>query len=162
MAASRGTEVCVVQTGSGNGSGATPNRAFAEELLRRNRRVFRAVTRTVVPQAEQLADDAWPEIESIVARALAGRPRALLGQLSLFLRVIDIVARLRGGRRFDRLSPEARARVLGGFERSRVLLLRRGFWGLRTLALMGYYARQDGKREIGYRATPRGWEARTA
>jgi hypothetical protein len=40
------------------------------------------------------------------------------------------------------------------------LLLRRGSWGLRTLVLMGYYGRPDAKQEIGYRADPRGWEAR--
>ena len=41
-----------------------------------------------------------------------------------------------------------------------VLLLRRGIWGLRTLAFMGYYTRPDAQRAIGYRADPRGWEAR--
>ena len=45
-------------------------------------------------------------------------------------------------------------------ERSRVLLLRRGFWGLRTLVMLGYYGRPEAARAIGYRASPLGWEAR--
>jgi hypothetical protein len=116
----------------------------------------------VVPQAEGLDADAWGDIEAIVADALASRPRPLLNQLALFFRVIDGAAIVRRGRRFDRLSEASRTRVLRAFERSPVLLLRRGFWGLRTLALMGYYARPEAKREIGYRAEARGWEARTA
>jgi len=141
---------------------ATSNRVFAAELLRRNRRVFRAVTETVVPQAAGLAAEAWDGVEAVVIRALESRPRRLLDQLGLFLRVIDLVAVARNGRRFDRLAERRRVRLLRALERSPILLLRRGFWGLRTLALMGYYARQDGKREIGYRADARGWEARTA
>jgi hypothetical protein len=150
------------QSEPGPSSNATSNGAVAAGLLRRNRRVFRAVAQTVVPEAAHLDDDAWTEVESIVANALASRPLGLLKQLGLFLRVIDLMAVLRRGRRFDRLSANGRASLLASLERSPVLLLRRGFWGLRTLALMGYYARPDGKREIGYRADPRGWEARTA
>jgi len=151
-----------MQPETGQTPRATSNRAFADDLLRRNRRVFRAVTRTVVPQAERLEDGAWEEVEAIVARALESRPPRMLRQLALFLRVLDIVALVRNLRRFDRLGDRRRVRLLRALERAPVLLLRRGFWGLRTLALMGYYARQDGKREVGYRADPRGWEARTA
>jgi hypothetical protein len=35
-------------------------------------------------------------------------------------------------------------------------------WGLRTLFLLGYYSRPAAAREIGYRADPRGWDARRA
>jgi len=38
-------------------------------------------------------------------------------------------------------------------------IIRVGFWGLRTLALLGYYARPEAAQEIGYTADPRGWEA---
>ena len=41
-----------------------------------------------------------------------------------------------------------------------LLLLRRGFWGLRTLIFMGYYGRDAARDAIGYRADPRGWEIR--
>ena len=43
-----------------------------------------------------------------------------------------------------------------------ILALRRGVWGVRTLAFMGYYARPEAAREIGYRAAAAGWAARCA
>src|SRR2546422_3095313 len=46
-------------------------------------------------------------------------------------------------------------------ERAPLLLMRRGLWGLRTLAFMGYYGRPAAAREIGYRADPRGWDVRS-
>jgi len=123
--------------------------------------VFRAVTRTVIPEADSLGDLGWTDLESIVANALSPRPPALLRQLALFLRVIDALALVRHGRRFAALDGAARAALLRRLETSRALLLRRGFWGLRTLALMGYYARDEAARDIGYRADARGWEARS-
>jgi hypothetical protein len=45
-------------------------------------------------------------------------------------------------------------------ETARLVLVRRGFWGLRTLILMGYYGRPAAAAAIGYRADPQGWEMR--
>jgi hypothetical protein len=50
--------------------------------------------------------------------------------------------------------------LLRGIENSRLLLLRRGIWGLRTLVFMGYYARPEAAAALGYAAAPRGWELR--
>ena len=41
-----------------------------------------------------------------------------------------------------------------------MLLVRRGFWGLRTMIYLGYYSRGAAPAEIGYRAHVRGWQAR--
>jgi hypothetical protein len=67
---------------------------------------------------------------------------------------------LRRGRRFPRLAPAGRVRCLLRFQDSPILLLRRGFWGLRTLAFMGYYGRAEAAAGIGYAASAAGWEAR--
>jgi hypothetical protein len=123
------------------------------------RPVFRAVVETVVPEAVRLDGDGWTELEEIVRGALDSRPRHLVRQLRLLLRVIDLRARMTG-HGFVALGAGDRARILSWFEASRALLLRRGFWGLRTLALMGYYARPAAAREIGYRAHAGGWAAR--
>jgi hypothetical protein len=50
--------------------------------------------------------------------------------------------------------------LLRGLERSPLLLLRRGVWGVRTLAFMACYAQAGARRRIGYAASPSGWEAR--
>lgn len=122
--------------------------------------VFRAITRVVVPAARVLTAAQWQDAEEVVAEVLSARPPAMTRQLRTFLSFVEHGARLRYGRSFTRLPADQAERWLRSFERSRVPLLRRAFWGVRTLALMGYYARPEGAAEIGYRADARGWSAR--
>lgn len=124
------------------------------------RPAFRAIAATVVPEATSLDADGWKELERIIEQALAARPPRLQRQLVILIRAIEWLPLLRYGHRFTRLDSGRRARVLAALQESPLLLLRRGFWGLRTLALMGYYARPAAAASIGYRADPRGWEAR--
>lgn len=124
------------------------------------RGAFRAIAHTVVPESASLDERAWADAEAIVEQALAQRPPAMRRQLRTLIRLVDVLPVFRYGRRFARLDAERRTRVLRAMERAPVLLLRRGVWGLRTLVFMGYYARPEAAAEIGYRADPRGWEAR--
>jgi Gluconate 2-dehydrogenase subunit 3 len=124
------------------------------------RGTFRAVAETVVPEAQALAPDEWRALEAIVEEALAQRPAKLRRQLRLLVRMIEITPALRYGRGFTALDPARRTAVLRALQDAPLLLLRRGFWGLRTLVLMGYYARPAAAAEIGYRADARGWEIR--
>jgi hypothetical protein len=121
---------------------------------------FRAVTETVVPEAPRLEPAQWDELEAIVARAVAARPARLRRQFVLLLHALEWLPVLRYGRRLSRLDPARRARLLGAWQTAPLLLLRRGIWGVRTLALMGYYGRPAAARAIGYRGDTRGWDAR--
>jgi hypothetical protein len=118
------------------------------------------VVTTVVPDAARLDEAGWGTLEDIVEQALALRPPRLRRQLRIFLSVLQWVPLLRYGRPLSALNFTQRTRVLATMQDAPLLLLRRGFWGLRTLILMGYYARPAARAEIGYRADPRGWEAR--
>jgi len=122
--------------------------------------VFRAVATCVVPEASRLDAAQWDEMEAIVARAIAARPRALQRQLAVFLILLEWLPLLRHGRRLSQLDLARRTSFLDRLQRAPFLLLRRGFWGVRTLILMGYYGRPAAVAEIGYRADARGWEAR--
>src|SRR6266576_668038 len=122
--------------------------------------ILRAVVTTVVPDAATLDTAAWTEIDTIISGQLAQRPRALRRQLAVLLRLVDWLPLLRYGRRFTTLDAARRTRVLAALERAPALLLRRGIWGLRTLALLGYYGRTAAAAEIGYRGDPRGWRGR--
>lgn len=124
------------------------------------RDVFRAVAATVVPEARELDADGWGRLEAIVADALSARPPAMRRQLRVLLRALEWLPVLRWGRPFTALSTDGRRRVLSALQDAPVLLLRRGFWGLRTLALMGYYGREEAREEIGYRAHLRGRRGR--
>lgn len=118
---------------------------------------FRAIARTVVPEAADLSPEAWDELEAIVEDALARRPPALRRQLRILIRALDTLPLFRYGRRLRALPPAKRQRFLQGIQSSRIYKLRQGFWGLRTLVYMGYYARPEGATAIGYGARLRGW-----
>jgi hypothetical protein len=126
----------------------------------RARAAFRAVATTVVPEAARLGPGEWEDVEAIIDRALAGRPPRLRRQLAVFLTLLEWAPLLRYGRRLSRLHPARRLAFLERLETAPLLLVRRGFWGLRTLILMGYYGRPAAAAAIGYRADPRGWEMR--
>jgi hypothetical protein len=124
------------------------------------RAIFRAVAETIVPEATALDERGWMELESIVQSALERREPRLRRQLVLFVRVIGILSLIRHRRSFTRLDEGRRIALLISLQDARSALIRRGFWGLRTLVLMGYYARPAAATEIGYRARAEGWEAR--
>ncbi|UCC83784.1 MAG: hypothetical protein JSW46_02295 [Gemmatimonadota bacterium] len=93
-------------------------------------------------------------------RGIASRPTpALRRQLRLFLRLVEWLPLFRYGHRFSTLEPGRRARFLASLQNSRVDRIRVGFWGLRTLALLGYYGRAAAAAAIGYHPHARGWEA---
>ena len=135
---------------------------MSDRILPPVRNEFRALAAAIVPAAAALDDAGWSEVEAIVERALAVRPAKMRRQLLLFVRLLTVAPLLRHGRRFPALDAAAQARFLAAVERSPLLLLRRGFWGLRTLVFMGYYGRPAAAAAVGYRAHARGWEWRTA
>jgi hypothetical protein len=121
---------------------------------------FRAIARVVVPEMAEMDAMAWEEAEAIIEAGVRDRPAAMKRQLRLFIRVIQLLPIFRYGRPFTRLSRGQGERVLRWLEGSRLFLLRRGFWGLRTLVFMGYYGQDRTRVRLGYQADPRGWEAR--
>ena len=123
------------------------------------RLIFRAVVCTVVPEAKNLGESGWSELETLVETTLQIHPRAMHRQLRLFIRTIQWVPVFRYGRRFTSLRAEERMQVLCYLQDHRLEIVRCGFWGLRTLALLGYYGRPEGVLATGYAADPRGWEA---
>ena len=129
-------------------------------VLSRERAVFRAVAVVIVPEALRLEHAGWDELEGIVETALIERPPSMARRLRLFLRLIDVLALLRFRRRFPALDPILRGRLLASLQDARWAPLRKGFWGLKTLVLMGYYGRTSAGSEIGYRADLGGWPAR--
>jgi hypothetical protein len=122
-------------------------------------KVFRAVVTTVVPEAEDLDEPGWVEVERLVEETLGTRPRSLQRQLRLLLRGIQWLPVLGYGRTFTALDPAQRARFLYGLEHHSIPLIRKGFFGLRTLAFLGYYGRPEAARAIGYAPNSCGWEA---
>jgi hypothetical protein len=124
------------------------------------RGAFRALCCTFVPEMAGMDEHAWGEAEAIIETFLASRPDAVRRQVILLVRLLDLLPVFRWGRRFRALDAERRTRFLAALQDAPLLLARRGIWGLRTIAFMGYYARTEAAAAIGYRADRRGWEAR--
>jgi hypothetical protein len=133
---------------------------MSQSVLEPVRPVFRALCASFVPESVALDERALAEAEGVVERFLAARPAGVRRQLVLLIRLLEYLPLLRWGRRFTGLDDARRRRVLVALQDAPLLLLRRGIWGVRTLAFMGYYARHEAAAAIGYRADPRGWEVR--
>lgn len=125
------------------------------------RPIFRAVVATVVPEAAALGEPDWQDLELLVDHAVAQRPPSLQRQLRMFLRAIQWWPLLRHRQRFTSMPPQTRTQFLSYLQDHRIETIRVGFWGLRTLALLGYYGRPQARDAIGYHADSRGWEVQT-
>ncbi len=121
---------------------------------------FRALVVSFVPEAGALTAEAWDEGETLVEGLLAGRSSKVRREVRLLIRVLDVLALLRHGHGLARLDGDRRERLLSSLQDSPVLLVRRGVWGLRTLAFLTYYGTANGRAAVGYRAAPAGWDAR--
>lgn len=120
---------------------------------------MRAVALTVVPDARNLDEGSWREMRRVIEWALEPRPPQVARQLRALLRVVQWLPLARYGRRFTALDATRRERFLAALQDCPLTLVRRGAWGLRTLALMGYYGRSEAAHEIGYAPDLRGWGA---
>jgi gluconate 2-dehydrogenase subunit 3-like protein len=124
------------------------------------RSALRALATSFIPETAGASAAEWAELEARVERALADRPATMRRQLGLFLLLLDATARLRHLTRFSALDSPRRTALLESLARSRLLLIRRGIWGLRTLIMLGWYTQPSVIGAIGYRADPAGWDAR--
>ena len=122
--------------------------------------IFAAVVSTIVPEAAALDEQGWQDVHGVVEALLRDRPESLKRKVRMFLAFIQWLPVVRYGRTFTRLDQASRAKVLAHLENDRILKVRVGFWGLRTIVLAGYYGRPQAAREIGYAASASGWEAR--
>ena len=121
--------------------------------------VFRAVVCTIVPEASALDEEGWTKLEALIDSVLRKQSHSIERRLRLFLYFIQWLPLFRFGRPFASLDPAQRTRFLSYLEDHPIRLIRLGFWGLRTLVLLGYYGRPEAAQAIGYAADPRGWEA---
>ncbi|MFO0271997.1 MAG: hypothetical protein ACK53W_15855 [Gemmatimonadota bacterium] len=120
-------------------------------------RSWRQVAAACCPPASALDEAAWQEAERIAGTALAKRPARVVGHLRWFLAALPWLSLLVAGRPFGRLSLARRVEVLRRLERSPVAALRRGVWGLRTLAFLAVYGRPGMREMLGWSPDPGGW-----
>jgi hypothetical protein len=116
-------------------------------------RRFLEVQRCLVPGAVWLGPEGQKESLRLVLGTLRGQPAGAALGLKVLLFLLEVAAVTRHGRAFNRLNRERQRRLLGWFFDSPIPLLRKGFWGLNTLAKLGYYGQSAIYPKIGYRPT---------
>lgn len=117
-----------------------------------------AVGARLVPEVASLDVELRAGFRAIVADALADRPEGMRRQFRVFLGLVEKAPVVRFGAPFTRLRPKVQDRVLRWLQDCPVELLRKGFWGMKALVLMGYYARPEVGPSLGYTPSFRGNE----
>lgn len=119
---------------------------------------FLALSHRIVPEIALLDQNGRERFLQIVDDTLATRPALVQRQFRFFLSILRISSIPRHFKTLDRLPPDRQDRILSRFQHSSNNLLRRGFWGLKTLIFMGYYGQPEVARRIRYTPSPRGNE----
>ncbi|MCX6551261.1 MAG: hypothetical protein NTY02_09705 [Acidobacteria bacterium] len=109
-----------------------------------------ALALRLVPAAAAMTAADHSVMLQLIDGTLATRPAAMRRQFSLFLLILRWAPALRYGRPLDHLPPSAQDAALRWFQRCDVLRFRSGFWGVRTLVMLGYYGRPDLGPSIAY------------
>jgi hypothetical protein len=123
---------------------------------------FEALQRRLVPRSATFTDSERAASRALVNDFVARQPAATARKLALFLFVIDVLAFVRGMRPFRNLPPPSQDALLARLFDARVPLLRKGFWGLNTVAKLGVYGQPSLHGEIGYKLRPNPADAELA
>lgn len=113
-----------------------------------------AVQRCLVPRSAAFSEAQQRESLRIIRNFLEGKPASVRRKLSAFFHIINLFSFFSGGRTFSGLSPAKQAQVLNALFDSKISLLRKGFWGINTLARMGVYGQSSVYPELSYRLKP--------
>ena len=112
---------------------------------------FEALQCRLVPRAARFSDEERRRSCDLVETFLARQPDATRRKLAVFLIVIDVLSLFRGLAPFRALKPLRQQALLRWLFDAPVGLLRKGFWGLNTLARLGVYGQTQLYEEIAYR-----------
>lgn len=110
----------------------------------------------IAPGVTGLDDKGRGEFLRLIEEAVGSRPPMVQRQISLFLKVLKFSPILWFGDPLDRLPPDQADAVLKWFHSCPIPILRSGFWGIKTLVLLGYYGRPDLGPSLGYRPSKNG------
>ncbi|MBI4052333.1 MAG: hypothetical protein HY400_07485 [Elusimicrobia bacterium] len=128
-------------------------------FLSEKRRAFLWVLASrIVPEAKDLDAQARERFFNLIENALSSKPDSIKRQIALFLFVLKWFPALRYGGSLDRLPPKNQDSALMWFQEAPVALIRKGFWGIKTLIFMGYYGRPEVGEGVHYRPSKKGNE----
>ncbi len=109
---------------------------------------WRAFLCALAPRAASMDASGWQAFFEIVDTAIAERPMLLRVGVRAYVVLLRLAAFPLGG--FCSMPPERLGRLLTFFQDFPLALVRAGFWGLRALALMGYYGQPSVAKRLGW------------
>lgn len=119
-------------------------------LLREKERDFLwRIAGRIVPETVNCGEEEREEILRIIEEAIAQKGKGTVRQFRLFLRALKLLIRLRPGKEVE---------ILRSLQNGPIPILRKGFWGLKTLIFLGYYGRGEIGPLIHYQPSFRGNE----
>jgi hypothetical protein len=119
--------------------------------LRDSERAFLlAIAPRVVPASAEMTPAARDAMLELIEGTLASRTASMKRQLRLFLRVLRWLPCLRYLRPLDRLDGTRQDAALQWFQDHPLQIIRGGFWGVRTLLMLGYYGQPANGPSVFY------------
>ena len=109
-----------------------------------------AISPRIVPAAAQMTPAAREAMLALIEGTLASRTPAMRRQFGLFLLALRWLPFLRYLRPLDRLEGDRQDAALRCFQNHPAQVVRGGFWGVRTLVLLGYYGQPANGPSIAY------------
>jgi hypothetical protein len=124
--------------------------ATARVLTDGQRAFLFSLAHAVVPETKSFTPERRERFFEIIETTLATRPKKMVRLLGVFLRVMRWLPLVRFGGRLDALEGETQKNALRWFEDHSSGLIRSGFWGVKTLLFMGYYAQPEIAATLDY------------
>jgi hypothetical protein len=122
----------------------------AAALTETERAFLLAIAPRIVPAAAHMTPESRDAMVALIEGTLASRTPAMRRQFGLFLQVLRWLPFLRHMRPLDRLDGIRQDAALRWFQDHPLQIIRGGFWGVRTLVLLGYYGQPDHGPGIAY------------
>jgi hypothetical protein len=110
----------------------------------------------LAPGSQTMSTEEVQAFFAAVRRTLGARPKSLQRQFALFLAVVRWLPALRFGAPIESLAPEKQDAALRWFQNAPISLLRKGFWGLKTIVYLGYYGQPGVAARLGWKPTKDG------
>ena len=127
-------------------------------LSGKHRELLWALSLRIVWATRELSAAERGQFLDSIESQLQDRPRTIQRQFKLLLAVVRYSTLPRRFARLDKLPAEQQDAALRRFQNSRFTLLRKGFWGLKTMLHLGYYGLPGTATRVHYAPSIQGNE----
>ncbi|MEW5984537.1 MAG: hypothetical protein AB1806_19470 [Acidobacteriota bacterium] len=124
--------------------------AQSPSLTSGERAILLTIAPRIVPASAAMSPATGETMMQLIGETLVSRTPAMRRQWRVFLAVLRWAPFFRYLRPLERLDGLRQDAVLRWFQDHRLQVIRGGFWGVRTLVLLGYYGQPGTGSSIAY------------